>query len=172
MKHVILALAASLTAGSASAAVVSWEAVLDQAQEVPAPIAVDGAGGFAFGTLDTDSNLLTWDIAFSGLSGPLVGLHFHAPAAAGATAAVVVNVGDISGLDSPSVGSTTLPDIGTETFLAGLYYVNAHTDLNPSGEIRGQVLVEIPAAIPVPAALPLALTGLGAIGLFGRRRRT
>jgi hypothetical protein len=50
-----------------------------------------------------------------------------------------------------------------------LAYVNIHTVLNPSGEIRGQ-LVQV-AAVPEPETYALMLAGLGLVGWVAARRR-
>jgi hypothetical protein len=165
-----LALAASLlfAASTAEAVTVAWTARLDQAQEVPTPIAVPGAQGSAAGTVDTETGLLEWALFFSGLSGnnTPVAAHFHGPAPRGATAGVLVDIGATSGLGSPSIGSTTVDSSVVQNLLDGLLYINVHTALNPSGEIRGQV-----APIPLPAALPLLLGALAVLGGLAARRR-
>ena len=46
--------------------------------------------------------------------------------------------------------------------LNGLHYVNIHTEEFPGGEIRGQV-------VPEPSAIALALVGLLALSVRGRR---
>jgi len=48
----------------------------------------------------------------------------------------------------------------------GQSYFNIHTTMNPGGEIRGQL-----EPTPLPAALPLFATGLGALALLGLRRK-
>jgi len=45
-------------------------------------------------------------------------------------------------------------------------YLNIHTTLHPSGEIRAFL-----AETPLPAALPLFASGIGALGLLGWRRK-
>jgi hypothetical protein len=42
--------------------------------------------------------------------------------------------------------------------------------INASGQIVGAYVSNLPAT-PLPATLPLFATGLGALGLFGRRRK-
>jgi CHRD domain len=53
--------------------------------------------------------------------------------------------------------------VGIET---GQAYFNIHTTVNTGGEIRGQL-----APVPLPPALPLFATGLGALGLLAWRRK-
>ncbi len=160
----------------ADADTVVYNFPIEVAQSVPAPTIPDGfsPSGFATVTLDTDTNLLTWDITYSGLTGEIVapGAHFHGPAGFGATAGVVVDLaGNVAGtgtgapLPQPAsgslVGNFTISDAQESDILAGLWYVNIHTALNGPGEIRGQV-------IPAPAsAATLALLGAAAL----RRRR-
>lgn len=148
---------------AAQATVIPWRAMLDQAQEIPAPVAVPGAAGRAFGTVDDITGELSWNIAWTGLSGPALAMHFHGPAPLGGTAGVQVNIGDISGLTSPSVGMTTITADQVADLKDGLWYINIHTELNPPGEIRGQVSVHEPAAA--------ALVGAGFL-LLARVRRS
>lgn len=134
------ALAASVAlVAPVQGAVHQFSAILQQAQEVPSPIPVPGAGGLAAVSLDDTTNLLSWDVRWFNLSGSAVGAHFHAPAGPGATAGPVVNIGSISGLSSPSAGSTTITPTQANWLMNGEWYANVHTSLNPSGEIRGQL---------------------------------
>ncbi len=50
-----------------------------------------------------------------------------------------MNIGEISGLSSPMIGSTVLTPEQESSLLNGQMYINIHTELNPDGEIRGQV---------------------------------
>ena len=149
-------------ANLASATTFSLVANLESSQEVPANGSL--ATGFASMAFDDTSNLLSWDISWSGLSGPATGMHFHGPAAPGVNAGVAVNIGSISGLNSPSIGSANITDAQATDLLAGLWYINIHTVAFPGGEIRGQVGV-----VPVPAAV--WLFGSGLLGLVGFARR-
>ncbi len=118
---------------------------IDAAQEVPAPTLPIGytGGGSASLTLDFVTRTLSWNITFANLTGPATLAHFHGPAAVGATAGVQVDIGAISGLTSPLIGSTVLTATQLKDFARGLWYINIHTAANPAGEIRGQVPVRV-----------------------------
>lgn len=116
-----------------------------------------GSAGTGFGemTYDTATNLLSWEITFSGLSGPAIAAHFHGPAAPGQDAGIQVTISDLT---SPSTGSDTITETQEQQLLDGLWYINYHTDKCPGGEIRGQVLeasVGGIAEVPDVAATPL-----------------
>lgn len=110
---------------------------LDPSQEVP-PVDSEGFGSASV-TFDSESNELSWNIAFSELSGNATAAHFHGPAAIGANAEVQVNIEETSGLSSPMIGSAVLAPEQESSLLNGQMYINIHTELNPDGEIRGQV---------------------------------
>ena len=69
------------------------------------PPAATGGTGMVEATLNKDTNVLTWKVTFSGLTGPATAAHFHGPAAAGANAGVVV---PFTGTTSPMEGQATL----------------------------------------------------------------
>ncbi len=117
-------------------------ASLDGAQEVPA-VDTEGSGSASM-EYDPSSNELTWSIEFSELSGPANAAHFHGPGATGVNAGVQVNIGEVSGLDSPMEGSAELTAEQASMLLDEELYINIHTDANPNGEIRGQVSCESP----------------------------
>ena len=132
---VALALAGSLGLwGVGNAVIVNMQATLQGSQEVPP----NGSTATGSGTMvvDTDTNTLTYNISFSGLSAPQTAAHFHGPAAPGVNAGVIFGLG----LGSPQIGVWNMTDQQETWVLGGLTYVNVHTTAFPGGEIRGQVL--------------------------------
>ena len=110
-------------------------ASLSGASEVPA--VMGPATGSVDASLNSATNLLTWTVTYSGLSGPATAGHFHGPALAGENAGVLV---PLSGsLASPIVGSATLTPAQATDLMAGRWYLNLHTAAYPGGEIRGQL---------------------------------
>ena len=122
----------------ASAAPTSFQVKLDGAQQVP-PVQTEGSGTADL-TYDPATKLLTWNVAFSGLSGPASMAHFHGPAPAGKNAGVEIWISTKGKTaTSPLVGQATLTDAEAADLMAGNLYINVHTAKNPGGEIRGQV---------------------------------
>jgi CHRD domain len=117
---------------------VAMSAALSGTSEVP-PTKSTGTG-MVDATFDKQSNVLTWTITYSGLSGPATAGHFHGPAAAGVNAPPSL---PLSGsLDSPIKGTATLSAAQASDLTAGNWYMNLHTAANPDGEIRGQVMAK------------------------------
>ena len=88
------------------------------------------------------------------------------PPPPGSGAGVRLNIGGISGLGSPTIGSANVSAAFVDEILQGLWYINVHTAQNGAGEIRGQV-----EPVPVPAAAVLMLGGIGATVLVARRKK-
>ena len=107
---------------------------LSGASEVP--VVMTDATGIVEASLSQRTNVLTWQITYAGLSGPVTGAHFHGPAMAEQNAAVVVPIG--APLGSPIAGSATLKPGQVADLSAGKWYVNLHTAAHPNGEVRGQ----------------------------------
>jgi hypothetical protein len=122
-----------------AAATVQLTATLDAAQA--ASTCPGGSPGTGSGTMtyDTTTNMLSWNITFSGLSGAVTLAHFHGPAAPGVDAGVQVTITDMT---SPSVGSAMITEVQEGQLLADLWYINYHTAMCGGGEIRGQVEVQ------------------------------
>jgi hypothetical protein len=127
-------LATGLFWGHAQAATETFKGVLTNAAEVP-PTTGSGAGT-ATVTLDTATKMITYDVIYSGLSGPAAAAHIHCGAAAGANSGVAV---PFPKADSPITGSTTLTDAQVADLEAGKCYVNVHTAANKGGEVRAQL---------------------------------
>ncbi|TPO01365.1 CHRD domain-containing protein [Mesorhizobium sp. B1-1-5] len=125
---------AFLLASPAMAEMVKYKATLDGSQQSP-PVTTKGKGTATL-TFDTTSKKLSWNVKYSGLSGPAVAGHIHGPADMGANADPVI---PFKKLKSPIKGSETLTDAQAADLEAGKYYVNIHTAKNKDGEIRGQI---------------------------------
>ena len=138
----------------------SWGATHNFTVDINAfnEVPTNSSPGTGIGTVTFDdvSNMLNWNISWTNATGPATGIHFHGPAGPGTNAGVRVNIGAISGLSSPTIGSTTISSAFGAELLANLWYVNIHTAANVPGEIRGQVLLDVP-----PLALSLGTIGTG-----------
>jgi hypothetical protein len=158
-------LAVAAITASAGAAIVPFSFPIDIDQAVPAPTIEPGAPepyGTGFVELDTETNMIEWTIEYFDLSGPIVapGAHFHGPADYGATAGIQVFLSDGDPPDPATgvlMGSATISDDQEMQLLDGLWYVNIHTEVNPPGEIRGQVVPEPSAALLLIGGLALAI---------------
>jgi hypothetical protein len=120
--------------GMAQGMMVKMSATLNGASEVPPT--TSAATGKAMVTVDKGTKMVSWEISYSGLTGPAAAAHFHGPAAAGANAGVEV---PIPVGPSPMKGSATLTDAQLADFVGGKIYINIHTAANKGGEIRGQL---------------------------------
>lgn len=112
-----------------------YEARLTGAQEVP-PVNT-AASGMAEIQLNTNTNVLSWKVTYSGLSGTPTGGHIHGPAGPGQNAGVVVPFTNVAA--QPVTGQATITSQQYADLAAGRWYVNIHTAAHPGGEIRGQL---------------------------------
>jgi Cu/Zn superoxide dismutase len=106
---------------------------IDGEQEVP-PTAPSGAGVGLF-AFDTESNELSCDIRFGGLTGAQTAAHIHGFAPPGESAGVLRDLGT----GSPTVERWNYGADQEPGILEGLTYVNIHSATFPGGEIRGQI---------------------------------
>ena len=136
-----------------------------------------GAGIF----FDDSTRVLTINVGwgtgngFMNLSGNATAGHIHGLTPSSAPASYLETVTVRYGLDgltgwNPNAssggfsGSVTINSGDVQALFDGRMYINAHTALNGSGEIRGQL-------VPVPEPSTLGLLGLGAAGLLLLVRR-
>jgi hypothetical protein len=134
---------------------VTFKATLSGANEIPAN-ASTGTGTFT-ATLDTLTNVFTYDVTFSGLSALVTSGHIHGPATAAANSGATINfatwpgatftTGALSGMahgmatltSATQVTATVSGDSLKKLLFAGLTYANIHTTAFAGGEIRGQI---------------------------------
>jgi CHRD domain len=125
----------------------TFTAVLNSGQEPPPNTNDSPALGVAFVTFNTDTGELCFSISFEEfrLTSEETNAHFHAPAPPGMNAGVIVQLPTPG---SPKNGCETpeLTEAQRRDLFRGLWYINIHTEKNPGGEIRGQVL---PQSAPV-----------------------
>ena len=120
---------------AAHAELLTYSVEMRGASEVPPN---DSPGmGHADVTFDTATRKLTWRVAYSGLTGPLIGMHFHGSTLPGQNAGILVPFK--GSLDSPVSGSAVLTEGQAADLTSGKWYINGHTNMHPGGEIRGQV---------------------------------
>ena len=137
VRTVVAASALAFVSLAAHAEIVKLHATLKTAWEVPAK---EGPGhGKVTATFDTDTNLFTYHIEYSDLSGPAVAAHFHGPATETTNAKPQVFI-KTTPIASPIDGTATLTPEQAKDLLDEKWYFNVHTAANPGGEIRGQVL--------------------------------
>lgn len=107
-------------------------------QETPA--VTTSATGTLTGSYNARTNMLNYNITWTGLSGNISAAHFHGPALVGVSANPIhdITIGT-NGVSGNTSGSLTLADSTETHLLNGRLYYNLHTVLRPAGEIRGQV---------------------------------
>jgi hypothetical protein len=131
--------AITVSAGPSQAASMSFKVALTGAQQVP-PVQT-AATGTADLTYDPATRVVAWNVVYNGLSGPATMAHFHGPATAGNNGPPVIWLTEKgAAVEGRIKGEATLTPEQAQQFLAGEWYVNVHTQANPKGEIRGQVI--------------------------------
>jgi len=143
-------LALGTAAPGAHAALHSFTAEIDEAQETPP----SGSAGTGTGTfvLDDATGLVSFTVTFSGLGSAETASHVHV-APPGVPGGIVYALP----LGSPKVGvSPALSAAEQADMLAGNHYVNIHSVNFPAGEIRGQIVPDGPATQFLPTKLFIA----------------
>jgi hypothetical protein len=143
---------------------VTFTATMTPGAEVPAVTGSTGTGTFT-GVLDTVTNIMTYDVAFSGLSSNVTVGHIHGPADATVATTPILTFNNSNGqqfstgVTSGTAHGTVLltaanqlvagtPGINGDSLrkllFAGKTYANVHTSNNTAGEIRGQITLKTP----------------------------
>lgn len=114
----------------------------------------DGSGDEIFTGLSYDTDTMTLAVSigygsyagFTDLTGPAIDAHIHGPAGVDENAAPIFDFA-AQHLFAPDpsqggviIGGAVLDEAQAVDLLNGLYYVNIHTEANPAGEIRGQLI--------------------------------
>jgi len=143
---------------------VTFTATMTPGAEVPPVTGSTGTGTFT-AVLDTVTNIMTYDIVFSGLSSNVTVGHIHGPADATTTNPPILTFNNLNGqqfstgvtsgtahgtalLTTASPFVTGTPGINGDSLkkllFAGKTYANIHTSANTGGEIRGQITLKTP----------------------------
>jgi len=116
--------------------------VLSPSQEVPAKSSP--ATGWADVVYNKTTKTLGFTMVWNNLTDVPTGAHIHGPAAAGTNASIQADFFSLIPKTTSGSFSYSVPVDGVKIveadLLAGKYYFNMHTPLNPGGEIRGQIV--------------------------------
>jgi hypothetical protein len=144
MKKLLLLTLASLSLATAckkkdsEPAVMQLSGTMNAAQEVPA-ISTSTATATVTGTYNPSTKLLTYSIAYSGLTPNAGHIHYGDPRHSNPAGKFVLFSDPTH---SPITGSATLTSMQADSLLAGHTYTNLHTIAYPAGEIRANLTVK------------------------------
>jgi hypothetical protein len=125
----------------------SYTANLTGAQQVPAVAST--ASGTGLVTVDVDRSSMLASVVLSGATATEVHIH---QGAVGASGPVTFPLSlDPSGV---WVARIALTGAQYEALRAGNFYLDAHTAANPAGELRGQLLFQLPNSQQAQAIFP------------------
>jgi hypothetical protein len=166
---VVPLLGACFLISTARADILTFGVVLDGFQEIP-PNSNPGVGDAEL-TLDTSSgyvNIATNGGSYQDLVGNSSAVSINGPAGYGTNAAVILALtlaspGTQSGLFS---GNGTLSSANITAMINTNTYINIRSNVYPSGEIRGQIVL-----VPEPTSVALVCLGLSGLLIFRRRRK-
>lgn len=145
MKNIFLLAIAGLTFTTAckkddtTPATMQVTGTLSAANEVPA-VSVPAATGAFTGTYDPTSMVLTYNVTYSGLTGPATAAHLHYGDPKHKTAAPTVPFANVPSAASGTFsGTATLTAMQADSLKAGKIYANIHTSANGGGEVRANL---------------------------------
>ena len=121
------------------------ETDLSADEEVP-PVAVDAPDATGTGTLEVDpeTGAIAGEVVVSGLTGPARMAHVHVgPAGVAGPVAIGLEPNADATVWTVPAGATlsnTMAGDVREDYARGNLYFNVHTEANPAGEVRGQIV--------------------------------
>jgi len=125
---------------------VTVNVVLDSTSTVP-PANVEGASGEGSFTVNTETGAVTGSVTVMGTSGTPNDAHIHMGAAGEKGDPIItLSPNDDSTVWTVPEDAPVLDEAQLALFEAGELYVNVHTDANPDGELRSQ-LIDINAPV-------------------------
>jgi hypothetical protein len=138
-----LAVAASAHEGASEGILGGGErylTVLTSGQVVSDPLPASNASGLGLLTYDPKANELCFTLTYGGLVGieQAMGVHLHGPAHPGEHTPNMI--AHLPGAGSPRNDCIVLAKDDAKALRKGLTYIVVHTDVFPSGELRGQVI--------------------------------
>ena len=145
----LLALWWSQNINNSNSSLATFSSSLNPSNEVPPITNAPMAMGLTTGNLTTNRNIFNYNVTVQGLSGPPIAAHLHrAPTGQNGPIVKTLNLqpltsngmniwraqGQWTNIDTEPLTNTLANDL-----LNGNIYVNVHTQLNPNGEVRGQL---------------------------------
>ena len=143
-----------LVSAQAQAQTYTLTAQLSGGNEVPG--IASGSGGNATVTVDATAKTISWVVDVFNLPSGVTQSHIHA-GSPGVAGPVIINfpvvvatsndfrytgtAGASDFLARPAQGVNSIDDV-IQAILAGQTYVNVHSQINPGGEIRGQLILK------------------------------
>ena len=189
---VLSSLFAAILSAGVSADVLTWNFPIDEhhIKNGPEPDGSTNSPGTGSGTItyDSSTNVVSYSLQWDGLVGDLTKLHVHGPATENmsnpqhvieifgppavpseliATAGSVVGSQELTTLIQPGFDPLEPSDI-LDIMTSGQAYLNVHTTVFGTGEIRGNLGVPLPE----PPAATLVGCGILAFGILRRRTIT
>lgn len=114
-----------------------FKADITGSQEAPTPVTNTPYEGSAEFSFDYETNELKYRIKHD--VEDVTDIHIHGPARIGDTADPIIIFDDV---DESMSGTVELTAEHAFHLRSGLLYVNIHSETNPAGEIRGQIVID------------------------------
>lgn len=115
----------------------TFQSTLTGAEEVP-PNAAPGIASASV-SLNEATRVVTVEGTYAGLNSNATAAHIH-QAAPGVNGPIVVSLTFSGGTTGTFNGTATLSAANVTNLLNGLTYLNVHTNVNPGGALRGQIV--------------------------------